>query len=96
LVQRVGYAVAELKQDDSGQQRGNHAAPLDGMWAISPIAKTIATSPRTLVAASSEWARVARNTASWATAKSALIAANRPSHTGVYGRCRGGTRDGEV
>src|SRR5438093_1774429 len=28
----VGYAVAELKQDGSGQQRGKRATPPDGVW----------------------------------------------------------------
>ena len=41
----------------------------------SPIAKTIATPARRLAAASSEWISVAGNTASRATAKSALAAA---------------------
>jgi hypothetical protein len=31
LVERVGYAVAELKQDGSGQQRGKRANPPDGV-----------------------------------------------------------------
>src|SRR5438128_12052897 len=41
----------------------------------SPIAKTIATPARRLVAASSEWMSVAGSTASRLTAKSALAAA---------------------
>src|SRR6201984_3836748 len=45
------------------------------MCAHSPIAKTISTPTRRLVAASSEWISVAGNTASRLTAKSALAAA---------------------
>jgi hypothetical protein len=45
------------------------------MCAHSPIAKTIATPTRRLVAASSEWISVAGNTASRLTAKGALAAA---------------------
>ncbi len=45
------------------------------MCTHSPIAKTIATPTRRLVAASSEWISVAGNTASRLTAKSALAAA---------------------
>src|SRR5206468_787648 len=50
----------------------------------SPIAKTIATPARRLVAASSEWVSVAGSTASRLTAKSALDAAK----AGSVGVCR--------
>ena len=51
------------------------SGPRTRMCTTSPIAKTIATPARRLAAASSEWMTVAGNTASRATAKSALAAA---------------------
>src|SRR6478735_3099404 len=52
------------------------SGPRTRMCTHSAIAKTIATPARRLAAASSEWISVAGSTASRATAKSALVAAN--------------------
>src|SRR5947209_380901 len=68
--------------------------PRTRMCAISALARTIATPARIVVAASSEWVRVAGSTASRATAKSAAVDAKAcPRRIRATRRTAGDLRD---